>query len=737
MTETSMNCFNNIYGARIILRRTLLTALCISSLAIFSLLAPPQAISAQEEKVSLNFVNAEIEEVIKAVSHITGKNFVVDPRVKGTINIISATPVAASLAYDILLSTLRMQGFAAVEAGGVTKILPEADAKLYVSGVNSRAGGEKLVTRIFVLQYESAAQLVPVLRPLIPPNNIIVAYPGNNTLVVTDYASNLRRIEQIVNAIDQPGKTSPIIIPVKHASAIELAQTISRLLQDGIAGAAGAGDTSQRFVLLADSRTNNLLLRTDNPERIERVRGLVAQLDVATGTLGNIHVVYLKNAEAVKLAQTLRAVLSGDTSAAASATGAAPVAPGSPAVTSVSSNSAGGGIIQADAATNALIITAPSNVYNNIRAVIDMLDVRRAQVFVEALIAEVKVDKAAELGVQWQAAGNNGDGVSIGGGTNFGGAGTNIIGIGTSIAAGTPPTIGTGLNIGLVRNNNLGVLARAMQTDANANILSTPNLMMLDNEEAKIVIGQNVPFITGTQNGTAANPNPFQTVERKDVGLTLKIKPQISEGGTVKMLIYQEVSSVQDLTNPAGVITDKRSLDTTVLVDNGQILVLGGLIQDQVSKGEFKVPLLGDIPLLGWLFRYETRKSNKTNLMIFIRPTILRTAVASNGLTQNRYEYLRNQQELSQMPWNLILPSMPAPVSPDMQTLTSSVSTTNSAVPASPEPDKELKNQQIDGNNKSAVGNNPPVAPSSFINNTAPLIEAAPAAETETVPAAQ
>ena len=280
MTETSMNCFNNIYGARIILRRTLLTALCISSLAIFSLLAPSQAISAQEEKVSLNFVNAEIEEVIKAVSHITGKNFVVDPRVKGTINIISATPVAASLAYDILLSTLRMQGFAAVEAGGVTKILPEADAKLYVSGVNSRAGGEKLVTRIFVLQYESAAQLVPVLRPLIPPNNIIVAYPGNNTLVVTDYASNLRRIEQIVNAIDQPGKTSPIIIPVKHASAIELAQTISRLLQDGIAGAAGAGDTSQRFVLLADSRTNNLLLRTDNPERIERVRDLVAQLQL-------------------------------------------------------------------------------------------------------------------------------------------------------------------------------------------------------------------------------------------------------------------------------------------------------------------------------------------------------------------------------------------------------------------------------------------------------------------------
>ena len=377
-------------------------------------------------------------------------------------------------------------------------------------------------------------------------------------------------------------------------------------------------------------------------------------------------------------------------------------------------------MIQADAATNALIITAPSNIYNNMRAVIDMLDVRRAQVFVEALIAEVTADKAAEFGVQWQAAGANGSGIQAGGGTNFGGSGTNIIGVGSSILAGNP-VIGTGLNIGMVRDNNLGMLARTMQTDADANILSTPNLMMLDNEEAKIIIGQNVPFITGAQNGTAANPNPFQTIERKDVGLTLKIKPQISEGGTVKMLIYQEVSSVQDLSNPSGVITNKRSLDTTVLVDDGQILVLGGLIQDQVSKGEFKVPLLGDIPLLGWLFRYETRKSAKTNLMIFIRPSILRTALASNGLTQDRYEYLRNQQEQSQIPWHLLLPSMPAPVSPELNLGPLSSAPASSAnVQNSPTTETEEK---ANANESNSVKNNDAEDTSA----PAPAVEAAPA----------
>jgi len=372
-------------------------------LVLCGVLSVSSAVMAAEEQVSLNFVDADIQEVVKAVSQITRRNFLVDPRVKGTINIVSATPIPASLAYDTLLSALRLQGFAAVELNGVTKVMPEADAKLYIPGIGNKNGNsDKLVTRVFMLHHESAAQLVPILRPLIAPNNIVVAYPNNNALVVTDYASNLKRIEQIVATIDQANTSAPILIPVKHASAMDVAQTINRLVLDGSVLATGSTDASQRFMLMADARTNNLLLRTDSPARVARVQDLVAKLDVKTSAPGNIHVVYLKNAEAAKLALTLRAVLSGDTSAVASTPLSAPGTPGVPTAANAAPV-AGGGVIQADAATNALIITASDAVYNNLRAVVEMLDVRRAQVFVEALIAEVTADKAAEFGIQWQA----------------------------------------------------------------------------------------------------------------------------------------------------------------------------------------------------------------------------------------------------------------------------------------------------------------------------------------------
>jgi general secretion pathway protein D len=615
---------------------------------------------AQEEKISLNFVNADIEEVVRAVSRITGRNFLVDPRVKGTINIVSSTPVPAALAYDILLSALRLQGYASVETGGVTKVMPEADAKLHIGAAgDARGAGDRLVTRVYGLKYESAAQLVPILRPLIAPNNVVTAYPGSNTLVVTDYASNLKRIEQIVETIDRPGAEAPAVIPLKRASAVDAAQTINRLLQEGPAPAGAGSDASTRFVLAADARTNSLLLRTDNPARLARVRDLAEKLDIETGAAGNIHVVYLKNADAAKVAQTLRSVVTGEV-----ATGTVAAAQGGHAASAPS----GGGMIQADTASNALIITAPDAIYNNLRAVVEKLDVRRAQVFVEALIVEVTADKAAEFGVQWQSLGGT-TGTQVGGGTNFGGEGANILSVAGSIAKGVP-VIGNGLNIGILRGNNLGVLARALENDANANILSTPNLLTLDNEEAKIIIGQNVPFITGSyaQTGNTATATPFQTIERKDVGLTLRIKPQISEGGTVKLQIYQEVSSVQDKTinNAAGVVTNKRSLESSVLADEGQIIVLGGLIQDSVSNGEDKVPLLGDIPVLGSLFRHETRRHTKTNLMVFIRPYVLRAATDSNGLTQDRYEYLRGEQTGSQLPSRVLLPDMPAPQLPEL-----------------------------------------------------------------------
>jgi general secretion pathway protein D len=649
----------------------------LTRVVCFGVLVMSSTAMAAVDQVSLNFVNADIDEVIKAVSQITKRNFLVDPRVKGTINIVSATPVPAPLAYDTLLSALRLQGFAAVESHGVTKVMPESDAKLYISGVDDKKGAEdKLVTRVFMLHHESAVQLVPILRPLIAPNNIVLAYPNNNALVVTDYASNLKRIEQIVTMLDQASGAEPLVIPVKYASVIDLALTINRLMQDGSVQATGSTDASQRFMLLADARTNSLLLRTESPARIERVKELVARLDVQTSTPGNIHVVYLKNAEAAKLAQTLRAVLSGDTSVAAVAGAVGTVASSAPA---------GGGVIQADAATNALIITAPDAVYNNLRSVVELLDVRRAQVFVEALIAEVTADKAAEFGIQWQALnGINNTGVNVIGGTNFGtlGAGGAAGAGGGNIisAAGNIGTVGQGLNIGLVKGTttipglgtvlNLGMLARVLENDANANILSTPNLLTLDNEEAKIIIGQNVPFITGSyaQTGTAATASPFQTIERKDVGLTLRIKPQISQSGTVKLQVYQEVSSVQSQTinNAAGVITNKRSLESTVLVDEGQIIVLGGLIQDSVSSGEDKVPVLGDLPLLGNLFRHETRQHTKTNLMVFIRPYVMRDGHAHQGLTQDRYEYLRGEELKSQLPSRAVLPDMQAPAMPPL-----------------------------------------------------------------------
>jgi len=625
--------------------------------------------------VTLNLVNTDIEGVVKVVGEITGKNFVLDPRVKGTVNIVSAKPISRSLVYQVFLSAIRLQGFTAVEERGVVMILPESDAKFYRGTTQgprdkARTAEDVVQTQVFRLQHQPAAQIVPVLRPLIPTNNAITAYANSNTLVVTDYASNLQRIEKIIESIDQPYDSEPIIIRLQHASAIDVAQTVSRLLAEQ---APAAGDPTQRFTVTADPRTNSLLAQAGNPARLLRLRQLVAMLDSPTSAGGNIHVIYLKNAVAVKVAEVLRAVYSGDSGAAGGA--ARPAAsPLGQAVASAAAPAAAmaPGIIQADAATNSIIITAPDAIYNNLRAAVEKLDVRRAQVYVEALIAEVTADKAAEFGIQWQnltgLARTDRQGF---GGTNFGNSSQNIIGVSQN-----PGGIGRGLNIGVLKGTitipgvgeilNLGLLVRALEADNNANILSTPTLLTLDNEEAKIVIGQNVPFITGQYavSAAATTPTPFQTIERKDVGLTLRIKPQISEGGTVRLQFYQEVSSVQDATNPAGVITNKRAVESTVLVDDGQIVVIGGLIQDSVRDGVEKVPLLGDLPLLGALFTYRTRSSTKTNLMVFLRPTVLRDAQRAESLTGSRYDYILGEQYKAKLLPSPPLPDMEAPSLP-------------------------------------------------------------------------
>jgi len=652
---------------------------------------------AADDAVTLNFVNADIDAVVKAVAEMTGRNFVVDPRVKGVVNIVSARPVPRSLVYPTLLSALRLQGFTAVETDGLTKIVPEADAKLQGAPVvpgGGAGGGDRLVTSVYVLKFESATQLVNVLRPLITPNNTIAALPTANALVITDYAENLKRIDKIIASLDVPAAGEPIIVPVRYASALDLMQVVNRLMTEGPAQGAVA-DPQQRVVIVADPRSNSVLIRGDNAPRVARVRALIEQLDTPGRTGGNIFIIFLKNAEAVRVAQTLRALLTGgsDTSApstplppasmtTASTGSNAPAGTSAPAAATALSGlssqsggsqssafSAGGVTIQADPANNALIVMAPEPLYNNIRAIVDKLDTRRAQVFVEALIVEVSADRSAEFGIQWQyLQGLNSNSTYVGGNQNFNtiSSGSNIIG--TSVNLGTA---GPGLNLGIIRGSitipglgaitNLALLVRALQTDNTANILATPNLLMLDNEESRIIVGQNVPFITGqyAQTGTTATVTPFQTIERQDVGVTLRVKPQITEGGGVRMVVHEEVSSVVDTTNPAGIIINKRSLDSTVLIDDSQIIVLGGLIQDSQTGNTQKIPFLGDIPIAGALFRYDTRVKSKTNLMVFLRPTIVRNSAMGGAVSSDRYDYIIGEQKSIRTDPNMIPPVLP------------------------------------------------------------------------------
>ncbi|MDG5974773.1 type II and III secretion system protein [Hydrogenophaga taeniospiralis CCUG 15921] len=653
------------------------------------------------EPVTLNFVNAEIEAVARTMATITGRNVVVDPRVKGTINLATDRPVPPAVALNQFGAALRLQGFSLVDTDGLYKVVPEADAKLLGNPVNagpvaSLSSSNQIVTQIFRLNHEAANNLVPVLRPLIGPNNTINVNPGNNSLIITDYADNLRRIGRIINALDVSGATDVEIIPLRHAIAADLAPLVQRLIDSGTSGApAGAAqaDQSYKTTLVAEPRSNSLVLRAANPARLALVRSLVDKLDqpTAESAAGNIHVVYLKNADATALATTLRAAMAAGSGGAA--TGGASSSPSTPQMRSATTTAGAtgssasttpvaasaapstGGQIQADPATNALIITAPEPQYRQLRAVIDQLDGRRAQVYVESLIAEVNADKAAEFGIQWQGplgqVGNSLIGLM---GTNFGTNGNNILTNTLAIAEGDYGSVkapGAGLNIGAAQRKDgvyiLGFLARFLQQNGDGNILSTPNLLTLDNEEAKIVIGQNVPFVTGQFTNTGSNEgsvNPFQTIERKDVGLTLRVKPQISENGTIKMTIYQEVSSVQasSINSSTGLITNKRTIESTVLVDDGAIVVLGGLLQDEYAGNQDKVPGLGDVPFFGNLFKSETRSRKKTNLMVFLRPVVLRDARQTSSLSLDRYELMRSVQKDVQPAPSSVLQINDAPV---------------------------------------------------------------------------
>ena len=691
-----------------------------------------------DNRVSLNFVDTDIPAVLRALSLFTQRNFLVDPRVKGKLTLVSDRPVDSGQALSMLTGALRLQGFAIVDVDGVTRVVPEADAKLQGSAVvgNTRpatsvggapAGGAargpvpvsafakgggnsgEMLTRVFPLKYENAANLVPVLRPMVPPNNPINAYPGNNTLVVTDYADNLERIAQVIARIDVPSSIDTDVVPVQSGIATDIAILASQLLDTQ------SSDPTQRIAVVADPRSNSVLVRSGSPARTRLARDLIMKLDAQQNRAGNLHVVYMRNAQATRIAEVLGGLLTGQANSAPGATGGASGGTGGaqggarPQNTSATSTqsgqgmsgatgsskgglsgeqeriarednstqavsySAGGATIQADPSTNSLIISAPEPLYRSLREVIDQLDQRRAQVLVESLIVEVSEEKAAEFGIQWMTgAGNiNSNGTSFIGGTNLGGSG--ITGTGpTSIDA-----IGSGLSLGVVKGTvdvlgnkviNLGVLARAMQNTGEANILSTPNLLTLDNQSASILVGKTVPFVTGqyVTSGSNGSSNPFQTIEREDVGLKLNIRPQISEGGAVKLDIYQEVSSIDESrsNSTTGIVTNKRAIDTSVLIDDGQIIVLGGLLEENVTLTSNSVPGLGSLPVIGSLFRYDTRKRMKTNLMVFLRPYVVRDANRSASVTMDRYDYMRRAQAAVQPGEHWALPDMQAPMLP-------------------------------------------------------------------------
>lgn len=665
--------------------------------------ATAQQPSQAQQGVLLNFRDIEIAEVASAFGQSMGVTILLDPRVKGKITLESPNPIPIARAYALFVSALSLQGFSVIESDSAIKILPAADAKTAggrVAGERSAAG---LLTRVFQIRHESSAQVLNAIRALVPAANPITALPQSNSVVVTDTAENIARIEKIIAAIDtaQPGVVETY--ECRHVLPADLAVMIDRMVNEPLSRLGQPSETVyQRITFLPSSKTNSLHIRGYDRARVELALRLAQQFDVAAKTPANVHVVYLKNAEARHLATVLQSIFkptaaSPDTGptrqrvdvpppaatatsvSTASTSGAASPAtsPLTPSGGSVSAASTvtdivlgDGVLVRPESTLNALIVVAPDPVYREIRAVIEQLDVRRAQVYIESLIVEVSADRAAEFGVQFQyldglaASDNRGFG-----GTNFGSrnTGTNLLDLMVN-----PTSAAAGLNVGLIRGTisyngttiaNLGALARALESRGNTNVIATPNLLTLDNEESRIIIGQNVPFLTGTYT-TGVNPNPFQTIERKDVGTTLRVRPMVIEGGSIRLQIFQEVSSVssdRSLANTSGLITNRRAIESTVLVDDEQIVVLGGLLEDREVASQSKVPLLGDIPLLGALFRYDTKSRVKSNLLVFLRPVILRSAQDSNVLTTNRYDMIRRAQRGELMSAPLTLPELGYP----------------------------------------------------------------------------
>ena len=619
------------------------------SFAVFALavvLSASLASAQQAQRITPNFKDADITQIAEAVSAATGKNFIIDPRVRAQVTMLSSTPMSPDAFYEAFLSILQVYGFIAVPAGNVVKILPDANAR-QIPAVDLpdrvSATSDEIVTQVLDVRNVSAPALVPILRPMIPQYGHLVAYPASNILIITDRASNVNRMMRIIRRIDQVGNQDVEIVPLQNAGAAEIVRVVNSLYQ----GAAAAEGTPVKVV--ADERSNSVLIGGDQAQRL-RLRALIAHLDTPLEAGGDTRVRYLHYANAEKLAPKLKEQMTGIAQAAA-----APGAQG--AAVSAAQSAEKSAMVWADPTNNALIITAPAKLMRAIMAIIDKLDIRRPQVLVEAIIADIDYNRDAELGVNWAAYSNSGSNVPAAafvspvGGTSIvdlAGAVQNPANVSTTLLQGTTIGVGRIAAAGL----NFAAIVRAIRSDTKDNIIATPSAMTMDNQEAELKVAQEVPFITGqyTANNTAVvggAVNPFQTIQREEVGTILKITPTISaEGSQVMLKISIESSSLGQ--KPAGavdLVTNKRTVSTTVLIEDGGIVVLGGLIEDDTSKGESRVPYLGNIPILGLLFKTRNQTSTKTNLMIFIRPKIMRDANQAAYETELKYNYMQDQQK--------------------------------------------------------------------------------------------
>jgi len=659
---------NNGYRAR-------LTAFAVACALTWGAAPAQQPAPAQQQQTTITpaFRDADLTQIIEAVSQITGKTFIVDPRVRAQVTILSSTPMSPDAFYETFLSILQVHGFVAVPAGNSIKIIPDANARQLPGqeDLPERVNGtsDEFITQVISVRNVSAAQLVPVLRPLIPQYGHLVAYPPSNMLIISDRASNVSRMMRIIQRIDQGGDEEIDIVRLENASASEIVRVVNALNQAPGQQGEAAGVNAR---LVADDRTNSVLISGEKAQRL-RLKALVTHLDTPLETGGDTRVRYLNYADAEQIAGKLKEQVTGITQAAQGQPGQPP---GPQAAADRSTT------IWADKQTNALVITAPPKIMRQIMGVVDKLDIRRLQVLVEAILVDISESKTAELGVNWAVGNTDSDSTVPIGTFNQTVGGSSIGSIAAAIADPSnidPAALPSGLTLGAGRfldaGTNFALLLRALRGDSNTNILQTPSIITLDNEEAEIKVAQEVPFLTGSFTNTGVNNaqgqvNPFQTIQREEVGTILKITPQINEGDAVMLKIEQEDSSVAQGTQGAvDLITNKRTVTTTVLVDDGGVVVLGGLITDTAREGENRVPILGSIPIIGELFKTRSGAKEKRNLMLFIRPTILRDGAAAAIETNAKYNVVRNQQLSRRKGKVTLLPGERQPLLPPIEEL--------------------------------------------------------------------